>query len=63
MVHERLESRQSIAEPEEHNHWFKKAKRGDECAFPLVFFSDVDIVEPPSDVKLGKERGILYVVN
>ena len=63
MVHEGLKSGQPIAKSEEHNCWFKKAERGDECALPLVLFSDVNVIESPCDIKLCKECGVLHVVD
>ena len=36
---------------------------GDEGGLPLVTFLDVDIVVPPSDIKLGEDLGIFEFVN
>ena len=63
MVHERLESRWSVAETEEHDGRFKETKRGDECSFPLVFFTNADVVKSPSDVELSKYRGVFHVID
>ena len=62
MVHERLEGRWSITEPEEHNGRFKESKRSDERSFPLVFFVNADVVKTPSDIELGKDRRVFHVV-
>ena len=63
MVHERLESGWSITEPKEHDGRFKESKRSDECSFPLVFFVNTNVVESPSDIKLGEYHQVLHVVN
>ena len=63
MVHERLESRWSVAETEEHDGRFKETKRGNECSLPLIFLTNADVVESPSDVELSKYRGVFHVVD
>ena len=63
MVHERLESGWSVTEPKEHDGRFKESERSDECSLPLVLFTNADVVEPPLNIKLGKDRGVLHVVN
>ena len=62
VVHKGLECRWCIAKSEEHHCWFKKSQGGDEGSFPLVFFTNMDVVIAPSDVKLREEGGILHVV-
>jgi hypothetical protein len=44
-----------IGEAKEHNARLEESERGFEGSFVLIFFSDVDIFVPPSDVKLGEE--------
>ena len=63
MIHKRLESGWSIAESKKHNGGFKEPKRSDERSFPLVFFANANVVESPSDIKLGKDRGVLHIVD
>ena len=63
VVHKGLESGWSIANPKEHDCWFKEPKGGDERSLPLVFFSNVDAVESPSDIKLRKDRRIFHVID
>ena len=54
VVHECLKCRRCVTKSKEHDSGFVKAKWGDECGLPLVFFVDLDVVIPPLDVKLGK---------
>ena len=63
VVHEGLECRRRVAEPKEHHCWFEKPQGCDEGSFPLVFFTNVDVVIAPSDVKLCEEGGILHVID
>ena len=63
MVHECLESWWSIAETKEHDSGLKEAEWGDECSLPLVFFSNVNVVITPSDVKLGEQCGIFHIID
>ena len=63
VVHKGLESGWSITEPKEHDGWFKESKRGDERSLPLVFFLNANVVESPSDVELGKDRRVLYIID
>ena len=63
MVHEGLKSGWSIAKSREYDSWFKKAKRDDECTFSLIIFPDPDVVESPSNNKLGKDSEILHVID
>ena len=46
-----------------HNSGFVEAKGGDECGFPLVFLVNPDIIISPSDIKLGKQHGVLHVID
>ena len=63
VVHKGLECRQCVAKPEEHHCWFKKSQGGNKGGFSLVFFTNVDVVIAPSDVKFHEEGGILHVVD
>ena len=63
VVHKGLECRWCVAKPEEHHCWFEESKGSDKSSFPLVFFTNVDIVIAPLDVELCEEGGILHVVN
>ena len=55
MVHERLKCGRCITESEEHDGGFEESHGGNECSFPLVFFSDADIIVSPANVKLGEQ--------
>ena len=63
VVHEGLKCRWCIAEAKEHDNGFKESKGGDECRFPLIGFPDINVVVPPTDVKLGAKGGVFHVVN
>ena len=63
VVHERLKSRRGVAEPKKHYGGFKETKRGYERCFPLIFFSDADIVITPSNVEFGEQCRVLHVIN
>ena len=63
MVHERLESRWSIAESKEHDGRFKESKRSDKCSFSLVFFANANIIKSPPDIEFGENCGVLHIVN
>ena len=55
MVHEHLERGGCIAESEEHDGGFEESHGSDESSFPLVFFSNMDIIVSPVNVKLGEQ--------
>ena len=63
VIHEGLECRRCVAEPKEHHCWLKKSQGRDEGSFPLVFFTNADVVIAPSDVELREEGDILHVIN
>ena len=63
MVHECLECQRSIAETEKHDCGFIEAKGSNECNFLLIFFVNANVVISPSDIKLGKESGVLHVID
>ena len=62
-VHECLECRWGITETKEHDSGFKEAKGGYECSSPLILFSDTNVVIAPLDIELGKEGGVLHIIN
>ena len=41
----------------------QKSQRGDKGGFPLVFFTNTDVVISPPDVEFCEEGGILHVVD
>ena len=63
VVHKGLECRRCIAKPKEHYCWSKKSQQGDKGGFPLVFFTNTDVVISPPDVEFCEEGGILHVVD
>ena len=63
IVHESLEGGGGIGKTEEHDGWFKKAFMDDEGCFPLISFFDVDVVVPPTNIKLWEDGGVSDLVN
>ena len=63
VVHEGLECGWRIAKPKEHYCWFKESEGGNEGSFPLVFFTDMDVVVAPPDVEFCEEGDIFHVIN
>ena len=63
VVHEGLEGGGSVAEPKEHDSGFEESHGGDESGLPLIFFSDVNVVISPTNVKFGEQGGFFHVVN
>ena len=63
VIHKCLKSWWGIAKTKEYDSGFKEAKGSDECGLPLIFFPDADVVVSPLDIKLGKESGVLHIVN
>ena len=63
VVHEGLEGGGGVAEPKEHDSGFKESHGGDESGLPLIFFSDVNVVVSPTNVKFGEQGGFFHVVN
>ena len=63
VVHEPLEGCGGVGESEEHDSGFEQPLMSDEGCFPLVFIFDSYIIVSPADIKLGKDFGILWVVN
>src|SRR6266702_2731632 len=52
VVHHRLKCCWRISESEVHNCWFEKSVSGFKCCFLFVSLANVDIVVPPSNIKL-----------
>ena len=50
-VHKSLEGRGGIAHPKEHYFRLKEPPACFECAFPLIGFTDPDVVIPPTHVE------------
>ena len=63
MIHECLKCGGSIAESEEHDGGFEESHGGNESGFPLILFSDANVVISPSNVEFGKQGGLLHVIN
>ena len=62
-VHECLESRWGATKSEKHHHWFEQSKRRDEGSLPLITLFDLNVIIPPSYVKLGEERELAEIVD
>jgi hypothetical protein len=56
MVHHGLEGGWGVGEAEKHHHRFEQSSVCFECGLPLVAVAYVDVVIPPSDIQLRKER-------
>ena len=63
VVHESLEGGGGVTEPKEHDSGFKESHGGDESSFPLIFFSDANVVIPPTNVKFSEQGGFFHVVD
>ena len=63
VVHKCLEHGWGIAKPEEHYCRFKESKGSDKRSLPLICFLNLDVVVPPTDIRLGEQGGILHVVD
>ena len=63
MIHECLKGWWSIAKTKEHDSGFVETKRSDEHCLPLILLFDMNIVVAPMDVELGKQGGLLHVIN
>ena len=56
VIHHRLEGCGGICEAEEHDHWFKEAAIRLERSLPLITIAHTNVVVPPMDIQLCKER-------
>ena len=63
VVHKCLECRWGIAKPEEHYYGFKESKGSNKCSLPLIHLPNLDVVVPPTDIKLGEQGGIFHVID
>ena len=63
VIHKGLKGGGSVAKPKEHDGWLEESERSNECSLPLIIFSNVNVVESPLDVELGKDCGVFHVVN
>ena len=63
MVHECLEGGGCVGEAKEHDRRFVKSKRGNEGRFPLILFSQLNIIISPPYIEFGEKGGILHVVD
>ena len=59
VIHHCLEGRWAIRKTKEHDLWLKEPLIGTECGFPLITFSDLDIVETPLYIQFGEVFGTL----
>ena len=55
MVHECLEYGGCITESEKHDSGFEESHGSNEGSFPLVFFSNADVIISPADVEFGEQ--------
>ena len=63
MIHECLKCGGSIAETEEHDGGFKESHGSNESGFPLILLPNANVVISPTNVKLGEQGGLLYVID
>jgi hypothetical protein len=56
VIHHGLEGGGGIREAKEHDHWFEQAAICLERGFPLVTIAHANVVVPPTDIQLRKER-------
>ena len=63
VIHECLECGGSIAESEEHDGGFNESHGGDEGCFPLVLFSNANVVISPTNVEFGEQGGFVHVID
>jgi hypothetical protein len=52
-----------VCEAKKHYHWLEQSFWHKEGCFPFISFFDVDVVVPPSYIKLGKKGASTKVVN
>ena len=63
VIHEYLECGWCITEAKGHYCGFKEPEGSDECSFPLICLTELNVVIPPMDIKLGKEGRVIHVIN
>src|SRR5712672_1256737 len=62
-VHHHLKGGRGVGQPKKHDRWFEQPFVSNEGCFPLVSFSDANVVISPSYVELGKQgscAGLVY---
>ena len=57
VIHHHLEGCWAVHKAKEHDLWLKEPSVGMECGLPLISLLDLDIVETPLDIQLGKVLG------
>jgi hypothetical protein len=63
VIHHSLKGGRAVSETEEHHQRFKESLVGAECSLPFIIFFDMDIVVPPSAIKLGKVSCALEMID
>src|ERR1700761_856781 len=63
VIHHSLEGRRGVSQAKVHHQRLKEAPVRPECSFPLVAFSDADIVKAPPDVEFREESGSFQSIN
>ena len=56
VIHHGLEGGGGICEAKEHDHWFEEATIRLKRSLPLIAIAHADVVIPPTDIQLRKER-------
>jgi hypothetical protein len=54
VIHEALEGGRAVTHAEKHDSWFKESAARFKGGLPLVFFSDLDVVVSPANVKFAE---------
>ena len=63
VIHKLLERGKGVAKTKEHDGRFKESFVGNEGRFPLMTILDVDVIVPPTNVKLGEVASIFQLVH
>ena len=63
VICESLKRGGGVVETKEHNHWFKESLVCDEGGLPLMAIFDMNVVVPPTNIKLGEVASILQLVH
>ena len=63
VVHEPLECGGGVAKTKEHDGGFKESLVGDEGHLPLMTIFDVDVVVPPTNIKLSEVVSVFQLVH
>jgi hypothetical protein len=62
-IHHHLESCWGVGQPKKHYRWFEKALVHHEGHFPFISCFDTDVVVPPSNIELGEQGVVSYLVD